>query len=156
MLITIRTPLRTTVFASLQFLLLVALFGLFPTPSNAQDDFGAGTELFPNFSLGGFGDNDEPVEWTARYFADPGGEGRVEVEASLAPTWHIYSTTQKPGGPTRTKLSITAPNSVQVGGDFTPDHAPSKSVSSIYNGLTVEEHEGSCGLVGPRHVASRF
>ncbi len=141
--ISTRSPLRRTVFGSLQFLLLVALLGLFPTPTNAQDDFGTGTDLFPNFSLNGFdGEEDEPVEWTARYFADPGGEGRVEVEATLAPTWHIYSTTQKPGGPIRTKISITAPNSVQVASDFTPDHAPSKSISSDYDGLTVEEHDG--------------
>ena len=71
------------------------------------------------------------------------GSGRVEVKAALAPTWHIYSTTQKPGGPTRTKISITAPSSVKTIGDFTPDQQPSKSISSIYNGLTVEEHDGA-------------
>lgn len=138
----IKSPLKTTILGSLQFVLLVALFGLFPTPADAQNEFGAGTDLFPNFSLNGFDSEEEPVEWMARYFADPGGEGRVEVEASLASTWHVYSTTQKPGGPIRTKISITAPNSVQVAGDFTPDHAPSKSISSDYDGLTVEEHDG--------------
>ena len=126
MLLSMRSPVKITVFGLLQFLLLVALIGVVPTPTRAQDDFGAGTDLFPNFSLGGFGEEEEPVVWAARYFADPNGQGRIEVEASLASTWHIYSTTQKPGGPTRTKISITAPDGVQSAGDFKPSHAPSK------------------------------
>ncbi len=96
-------------FAFSRWIVLVALIGLFHGAGGvwAQEDFGA--DLFPNFSLGGFGDtsDDEPARWTARYYADAGGVGRIEVEATLAPTWHIYSTTQKPGVPTRTSLRIT-------------------------------------------------
>ncbi len=156
MLLSMRLPVKKTVFGFLQFLLLVALIGLLPTPTRAQNDFGAGTDLFPNFSLGGFGDKEEPVVWAARYFADPNGQGRIEVEASLASTWHIYSTTQKPGGPTRTKISITAPESVQSAGDFKPSHAPSKSISSVYDGLTIEEHDGVVIWSAPITTPSGF
>ncbi len=145
-------------FAFARWIVLVASIGLFHGPGGvcAQDDFGA--DLFPNFSLGGFGEtsDDEPVRWSARYYADAGGVGRVEVEAALAPTWHIYSTTQKPGGPTRTSLRVAKPSTVKETGAFTPDAEPAKSVSSIYDGLTVEEHGGNVIWSAPIAVPVGF
>ncbi len=145
-------------FAKLRWIVLVALIGLFHSTAvlHGQDDFGA--DLFPNFSLGGLGEenDDEPVAWSSRYFADPTGRGRLEVQATLASSWHIYSTTQKSGGPTRTKIAITAPADVKATGAFTPDHEPSRSVSSIYDGLTVEEHEGVVVWSAPLDVPFGF
>lgn len=113
------------------------------TPATAQNDLGS--ELFSDFSLEAEeGPAGKPVTWTARYFAESSQKtGRIEVEAKLANRWHIYSLTQKPGGPLPTKLSIKAPESVQTRGPWTPDAPPAKSVSQIYGGLTVEEHAGS-------------
>ncbi|MEM8669762.1 MAG: cytochrome c biogenesis protein CcdA [Planctomycetota bacterium] len=144
-------------FASRWICLLLAGFTLalpaIDVPAHGQDtdgeaglaeDYGADAGIFPNFSLGGFGDSavEEPVQWTARYFASADGKAKLEVEASLLETWHIYSTTQPSGGPTRTTFSLIAPDNAELSGTFTPDHPPKKSVSSDYNGLTVEEHEG--------------
>ncbi len=148
-------------FASLtRWIAVVAVIGILQAPGHAiaQDDFG-GAELFPNFSLGGFGDSandEEPVRWTARYRVDANGVGSLEVEASLAPTWHIYSTTQPAGGPTPTKLSVMEPESVKVTGDFEPDQGPSKSISSVYDGLTVEEHGGTVVWSAPITVPAGF
>ena len=145
-------------FAVARWIVLVAWIGIFHGSAGvwAQEDFGA--DLFPNFSLGGLGDaaDDEPVRWSARYYADASGVGRVEVEAALSPTWHIYSTTQKPGGPTRTALRIVKPSTVTETGAYAPDHEPAKSVSSIYDGLTVEEHDGKVVWSAPISVPVGF
>ena len=136
-------------------LLLVVLSGFGGVA--AQDGFGPGTDLFPEFSLNGLGDTaQEPVEMSAQYVTDGNGQGRLEVEVTLSPTWHIYSTTQKTGGPTRTKILITSPTTVKALGGFVPDHEASKSVSSIYNGLTVEEHEGTVIWSAPIQIPAGF
>jgi thiol:disulfide interchange protein len=149
------------------WLILVSLMGTASSQTLlAQDSFGD-ADLFPNFSLGGFGENDaqEPVEWSAQYFADSDGKARLEIEANLAETWHLYSTTQPPGGPTRTEFKLLGPDAAKITGAFKPDQSPSKSVSSLYNGLTVEEHEGTVvwsvdlqlasGFKGPIQVQAR-
>ncbi len=149
---------NTGCFALTRWIVLVALIGIFHGSDGveAQDDFGA--DLFPNFSLGDFGEakDDEPVHWAARYHVDADGTGRVEVEAALSPTWHIYSTTQKPGGPTPTTFRIAKPATAKLTGEFSPDHEPTKSVSSIYDGLTVEEHEGTVVWSAPITVPPGF
>ncbi|QDT04028.1 Thiol:disulfide interchange protein DsbD precursor [Rubripirellula lacrimiformis] len=130
----------------------------------AQSDFGVGGGALPDFTLGGFGASNpsaEPVVWNATYFADPSGEGVLEIEAELATHWHIYSTTQKKGGPVRTKFTVKpqsgeATDAVQIVGDFQPDVPPSKSVSSVYNGLTVEEHEDIVVWTAPIKVPFGF
>lgn len=121
--------------------LLVILMAV-ATPAAAQNDSG---DLFPELSLGSQqAASGEPVTWSARYLAGPEATtGRVEVKAKLANRWHLYSLTQKPGGPLPTKLSIQSPDSVRTTSAWSPDEPPAKSVSKIYGGLTVEEHAGS-------------
>jgi suppressor for copper-sensitivity B len=157
MLIAMKTSTRG-IARTLQWIFLLTLVGLFqPTPSvNAQNDFGDATDLFPNFSLGGLANDDEPAKWSARYYSDQSGQGKLEVEVALGSHWHVYSTTQPPGGPLRTVISIAEPASVQVTGDFTPDHEPLRSVSSVYDGLTVEEHDGSVVWSAPISTPSGF
>lgn len=126
--------------------------------SLSAQDFNTPQELFNNFSLGGFGsqDDSEPVVLSAKYFADPAGGAKLVVEAELAPTWHIYSVTQPKGGPTRTKIEITAPGEAKTTGDFTPDNPAHESVSSIYDGLTVEEHEDVVVWTAPLSIPEGF
>jgi hypothetical protein len=68
--------------------------------------------------------NPQPVRWAAsgrRILIHAGDTARVTVRATIAPFDHLYSTTQHPGGPTRTTVSL-AP-----GGPFTlygPVRAP--------------------------------
>jgi thiol:disulfide interchange protein len=131
-------------------LVAVLAFGLLGGPARGQDGFDAGSDVFPDFSLNGFGaDEPEPIEWTARYFVEAAGSGRLEVAATLAPSWHIYATTQKPGGPTRTRIAVTGPAGVKASGPFEPDSPPSTSVSAVYDGLTVEEHDGTVTWSAP-------
>ena len=165
-----KSTAKSRIFASNRWMPLIALLGVVALPGllalpglgdhanlHGQDEFGDGADIFPNFSLGGFGeDTDDPATWSASYQLDASGKGKLEVEADLAATWHIYSTTQPPGGPTRTKLSIASPSSVKLLGEFKPDHAPHKSVSSVYDGLTVEEHEGHVVWTAPIEAPAGF
>lgn len=113
--------------------------------------------VFPDFSLGGFGgDTEEPIELSAKYFADASGDGRVEIQASVASFWHIYSTTQKSGGPTPTSLKITSPETVKLTGAFQPDHQPAKSISSDFDGMTIEEFGGVVTWSAPVSMPAGF
>ncbi|MAI34456.1 MAG: disulfide bond formation protein DsbD [Rhodopirellula sp.] len=124
--------------------MLVLLGCCWIAPAQSQDSFGGGTDLFPDFSLGGFGDDtNEPVEWRATYNIDDNGQGKLSVTATLGSGWHIYSMTQPAGGPTPTTLSLQSPPEIKLTGNFSPDRKPHSSVSSVYKGLTVEEFESS-------------
>lgn len=122
----------------------------------AQDDFGA-PELFPDFSLGQFdavpGD---PYEWSANYTVTEAGSAQLNVQVSVDATWHVYSVTQEPGGPTKTKLSIVGPSSVKATAAFTPSEPPHKSRSTVFKGVTVEEHEGVVVWSAPITVPDGF
>ncbi|MDA8743457.1 protein-disulfide reductase DsbD family protein [Rubripirellula amarantea] len=130
--------------------LLVVLTASFGGPLAAQD--GDVTDVFPQvtFANSGAPSNSEPSQWTAVYQIDPQtGKGQIEVATELADKWHVYSTTQAPGGPRTTVLSIASPDTVKLTGDFEPDQEPKQSVSSVYKGLTIEEHEESVTWTAP-------
>lgn len=128
-----------------QWLPMLALLGCcWIAPAQAQDSFGGGADLFPDFSLGGFGEETaEPVQWQATYKISENGKGKLDVTATLGSGWHIYSMTQPAGGPTPTTLTLKSPPEVKLTGKFAPDRKPHSSVSSVYKGLTVEEFESS-------------
>ena len=128
---------------------ILALLGCcWIAPAQAQDNFGGGADLFPDFSLGGFGDETaEPVEWRASYTIDANGKGKLDVTATLGSGWHIYSMTQPAGGPTPTTLSLKSPSEIKLIGKFTPDRQPHSSISTVYKGLTVEEFESNVTLI---------
>ena len=67
------------------------------------------------------------------------------VTAVLEEGWHLYSTTQKPGGPKPTRISVAADAPLVPGGPFLPDTPPhSRTVDDVpgWKGLVVEEHAG--------------
>ncbi|MFU7557890.1 protein-disulfide reductase DsbD domain-containing protein [Roseiconus sp. JC912] len=114
-----------------------------PNGFGQADSFGGGDDVFDSINFGSLATNSaEPYQFSAKYFAS-GGKGRVEVEATIGKAWHIYSTTQPSGGPLPTKLAIKSPASVKITGPAEPDEPPTKSVSDIYPGVTIEEHEGT-------------
>ena len=116
-------------------------------------------DLFPSItslSPTSGGADSEPVTWDARYYANPDGKGVLEVEANLSTHWHIYSVTQPKGGPTRTRIELRGPDEVKLNGEFSPDKEPTKSISSVYDGLTVEEHDGTVVWSAPLKLPSNF
>ena len=115
------------------------------TNARAQTDFGAfgqSGDVFGEVNFGDLSINDgEPTTWSAKYYAS-GDTGRLEIEATVGQSWHVYSTTQPKGGPLRTQFTVASPDTVTVTGAFKPNEAPHRSVSETYPGVTIEEHDG--------------
>ncbi|MFM8415096.1 MAG: hypothetical protein ACKOCX_10265, partial [Planctomycetota bacterium] len=86
----------------------------------------------------------EPV--TIAAVIEPGADGKPDmlaVTATLEEGWHLYSITQKPGGPLATKLTVAADSPRQAAGSFTADPAPTvRLVDDVpaWKGLPIEEH----------------
>lgn len=135
-------------------LFLVSVCVMLPQAAIAQND--AELNVFPDISFGALDDAaGRPSSWSASYTAD-GDKGELTVSARLSGRWHVYSVTQEPGGPLPTKISIAKPDSVKLDGKFSPDSPPAKSVSDIYEGLTIEEHSDEVTWTAPLKLPSDF
>lgn len=131
---------------------LSAVLGMAPSRATAQASFldqldpTGGSQLAPS----------DPVTINARFTAEPDGRtGTLYVTATIADDWHIYSITQAPGGPNRTKLTLSESDQYKVSGDFRPDPAPDKHFDDqAYPGLPLEEHEAAVTWSAPVKFAS--
>ena len=67
--------------------------------------------------------------------------GMVSLYFTVPDGWHCFSTTQGPGGPIKSKITVKG-DGVKVVGDFVPLVPASTHKSDIFDGIVVEEHEG--------------
>ncbi len=86
----------------------------------------------------------------AEYTADGNGKGQLLVTATMDGNWHTYSTTQPPGGPKPSKITVTTPG-VKLGGKFTSDKEPDIQQVPEYS-VPVEEHHQRVVWVGTSRV----
>jgi suppressor for copper-sensitivity B len=88
-----------------------------------------------------------PVTIKAR--VEPGAGGKPDVlavTATLEEGWHLYSITQKPGGPKPTRIALAADSPRRLAGAFVPDAAPQSHEAAdipAWKGLVIEEHAGT-------------
>ena len=88
-----------------------------------------------------------PVTITA--VVEPGsgrGPDVLAVTAKLEEGWHLYSVTQKPGGPRPTRIALAAGSARRLAGGFVPDAPPSSHEAEdvpAWKGLVIEEHAGT-------------
>ena len=83
------------------------------------------------------------VKMSATFLLEPGKRrGKLQVTAKIAPGNHVYSVTQKPGGPLRTKISMKAPPKVKLLGAWVPNKKPKIKTSEFFP-VPVEEHHGT-------------
>jgi suppressor for copper-sensitivity B len=159
-----------------KFLIVLSLLLLCSTPSvlaqgdgfTAQSplDFGGGFEgiegLDPPLSFGGDQDlggmdfggpsgADIAVSASGRFTQpDENGESILFVVAEVEEDWHIYSTTQAPGGPVTTKIMLDESSDYELLGDFQAATEPHKdSDTSFGPDLVVETHEGEAVWYAP-------
>lgn len=105
-------------------------------------------ELQPSFSpVSGLSDlvrplNDaaHPVSFSAQTILSTPRRGTLNITAELAPGWHIYSLTQKAGGPQRTEIRINPSDDFQITGPFTARPAPQVRREDVFD-VPVEQHE---------------
>ena len=116
----------TDVLLGLSIFLLVLTF--LAGPAHAQ--FGSGTE--------------SKVIASAKFQLKSGSktEGVIQVTATVVSKYHIYSVTQKKGGPLPTRISVVKPEEGVILGAWTPDKKPEIHHYDVYPGLDVEEHKG--------------
>ena len=124
---------------------------LFGATATAQDGpFGKLRGLGAKSGNGG----GEVVQASAKILpADKDHPLRLQVSAKIQDGWHIYSITQKPGGPVRTKIKVAESPSFKLG-EFKAITAPSSHVEPLFDNLVVEEHEGTAVWEAPLTVTT--
>jgi suppressor for copper-sensitivity B len=91
---------------------------------------------------------------------EPAAGGKPEtlaVTARLEEGWHLYSITQKPGGPRPTVIAIDESSSRKIAGGFVPDAAPKVHEAAdvpAWKGLQIEEHAGEVTWRAPLQPGS--
>jgi suppressor for copper-sensitivity B len=104
---------------------------------------------------GGLDSQGEMVKAAAAFNVGKDGKGVIRITADVASGWHIYSITQAPGGPLKTKLKLTASPDFKLLGDFKSEKpAAVHHYEDIYPGLPVEEHEGQVVWTAPIEFAA--
>ncbi len=83
------------------------------------------------------------------------GAGELQVTARIAAGYHIYSVTQKPGGPRATRIELTPNAQFTLAGSFQPDQPPQTHVEqAIWPDLPLEEHTGTVTWSVPLRLAT--
>ena len=67
-------------------------------------------------------------------------EGRLSVIAKIGIGWHLYSVTQKPGGPMRSVIKVAPSDDFEVVGEFRPNRPPAIKKYEFFE-VPVEEHD---------------
>lgn len=86
-------------------------------------------------------DDENPVEVSASYrVIQDSDQGVMSIQVKLAEGWYIYSSTQPPGGPLRTKIALTSP-AVTLAGDLVANHPPKQVRGEPgFESIVVEKH----------------
>ncbi|MFO0014770.1 MAG: protein-disulfide reductase DsbD family protein [Planctomycetota bacterium] len=107
------------------------------------------------FDLGALGNLENPFEFEAEFEVERGtGKGKVRVTATLSDGYHIFSTTQPPGGPTPTVIKILTAG-VKTTGPFVPDAPPHIELNSpIFAGISIEQHDSKVTWTAPILIPS--
>lgn len=88
-------------------------------------------------------DNKPVVASSAEASIDPAtGAGYLTVRARIKSGWHIYSVTQKPGGPLKTKIKLDPKAEAELTGEPKAVTKPAVHPEPAFENLNVETHEG--------------
>jgi len=97
-----------------------------------------------SLELTGFATSGERVTVTAEVVAGKGDRpAELQITARTLPGWHIYSITQKSGGPKPTRINLTASDQYRLLGPFQANPPAVVHHYDFWPDLDVEEHEGS-------------
>lgn len=114
-----------------------------PPARSIADELG-----LPTFS----GPAGKPVKVSATFYVAVGERrGKLAVTARIAPRHHLYSVTQKPGGPLPTKIRVTSTTKVKLLGPWTPNKKPQVKASDVFD-VPVEEHHGTVIWTAPFEI----
>jgi thiol:disulfide interchange protein len=108
-------------------------------------------QLPGDLALPGAGEQDDEPKFVSQFQLKQGSrEGRLTFTLKLPPEWHVYSLTQKPGGPLKSKIKVESVAGVEITGEFLPNRDPKiHHYRDIYGDLPVEEHDGEVVWMAP-------
>lgn len=106
--------------------------------------------------LSGGGGDEELIAVSASFTADQKSRaGKLSITAEIAADWHVYSITQRKGGPVRSQIKLDPSKKYTLKGDFKPSTPPKSLVDEkAYPGLPLEEHEGAVTWTAPIELAA--
>jgi len=80
---------------------------------------------------------------------------RLFITAKMSPDWHIYSITQAPGGPKRTKIKLAPSKAYELLGEFRPISPPEKKKEGLWldPNLITESHHDTVTWYAPIKLA---
>ena len=146
---------QTSKFLVFAVLAISYLIGACPSPSAAQVPKLGDLDL--NFGAAATG---ERVTISARIVAAQDGKpSQLQITARMLPGWHIYSITQKKGGPKPSRINLDNSDQFRLLGAFVANQAAAVHRFEFWPGLDVEEHENTVTWsaaiepVGPRGLA---
>lgn len=100
--------------------------------------------------------SEEPVKFSAEFKINPDSPGSrlgsLNVIATIDDGWHIYSVTQKPGGPTPSRIDVVKSEKFSVDGEFQPDVPAEVNETDLFD-VPVEEHHGAVVWSAPIQLA---
>lgn len=117
----------------------------------AQDFPGIKLDSLPGgTSLPATGNMEEVVKFEADFLPTANGNlALLQIRAAITDGWHIYSLTQKKGGPRPTVISLEESPDYELLGEFHPELEPQRHNEPAWNGLEVEEHHDRVTWVAP-------
>ncbi len=96
---------------------------------------------------------DHQISVSARFTIDGSGrKGRLAITAEMAPGWHVYSLTQRPGGPQRTEIRLEPSGQFRLAGAFASDKPPEVRQLEFFP-VPVEEHHDRVTWSAPIEVS---
>ncbi|MEC7566283.1 MAG: cytochrome c biogenesis protein CcdA, partial [Planctomycetota bacterium] len=107
-------------------------------------------------TAGSFGSSETTVTGTAHFKLVKGSqtEGQLTVQVKVVEGFHIYSVTQKPGGPLPSVIRLGESKTAVTLGTPVPDQVAEIHAYEVYPGLDVEEHHGTVTWTVPIEFAS--
>jgi thiol:disulfide interchange protein/DsbC/DsbD-like thiol-disulfide interchange protein len=125
----------------------VATAALFTVPADAQVRIGGALSGLEGATAA----SDQPVTLSSQFTPATAQRPAVlMITADVASGWHVYSLTQPPGGPTKTKIELAPDSPAKLLGPFQATPAPTTRIDQeAWVGLTIEEHDGRVTWYAP-------
>ncbi len=118
--------------------------GLLGKPADPLGGFGA---------LGGDASNAPLAIHASFTTADGDRPAQLSITAEIPKGWHIYSITQKDGGPNATQIKLAKSDQFRLIGKFTPNPPPKVHVDKpAFGDLPLEEHSDTVTWTAPIEI----
>ena len=101
---------------------------------------------------------ENPITWSLKLSSTaksvkPGGKFTAVLQAEIKPGWHLYSTTQAPGGPIPTRITLAAEQPFELAGTI---EGPSPQAAFDKNfGINTEWYDASATFKIPVKLSAR-